>query len=87
MGQNIARLFQLFTFPLFHFILFVVQLKICKRCKRPFLASKEICPNCPAPYTWNQESLANVGCLLAMIAPIFLIIFVWLFFFFGIFFR
>jgi hypothetical protein len=64
-----------------------MQLKICKRCKRPFLATKEFCPNCPAPYTWNQESWANVGCLLAMILPIFMVVFLWLFFFFGIFFR
>jgi len=64
-----------------------VNLKICQTCKRPFFAKKEFCPHCPAPYTWNQESWANVGCLLAMIAPLFLMIFFWLFFFMGFFFR
>jgi hypothetical protein len=64
-----------------------VKLKICTRCKRPFLANKQFCPSCPAPYTWNQESYANLGCLLMMILPIFLIVFFWLFFFFGLFFR
>jgi len=39
------------------------------------------------PYTWNQESYANLGCLLAMILPILLVVFFWLFLFFGIFFR
>jgi len=76
--------FLLFTFRLYSIRM---QLKICKRCKRPFLANKEFCPHCPAPYTWNQESWANVGCLLAMILPIFLVVFFWLFLLFGIFFR
>lgn len=64
-----------------------MKLKLCPKCKRPFLAAKEYCPNCPEPYTWNQESWANVGCLIAMILPLVLLIFLWLFFFFGIFFR
>jgi hypothetical protein len=64
-----------------------VELKICQTCKRPFLAEKEICPHCPEPYTWNQESWKNVGCLLAMIAPLFLMILFWLFFFIGFLFR
>ncbi|HEY0459522.1 MAG TPA: hypothetical protein VGC97_10325 [Pyrinomonadaceae bacterium] len=63
-----------------------MKLKICRRCKRPFLANKAACPNCRVSYTWNQESVANVGCLLAMILPIFLVLFIWLFVFFGIFF-
>jgi predicted amidophosphoribosyltransferase len=62
-----------------------VRLKICARCKRPFLANKEFCPHCPVPY--NPESWANVGCLLAMVLPIFMIVFLWMFFFFGVFFR
>jgi len=76
------------SFSLFHFSLYstCVKLKICRRCKRPFLANKAACPNCRVPYTWNQESVANVGCLLAMILPIFLVLFIWLFVFFGIFF-
>jgi len=81
-----------FTFSPFHFCAFSpysvdVKLKICKRCKRPFLANKGSCPNCAVPYTWNQESYTNLGCLLAMILPIFLVVFFWLFLFFGIFFR
>jgi hypothetical protein len=64
-----------------------VKLKICKVCKRPFLKEKEFCPHCPEPYSWNQESRTNIGCLLAMIAPLFLMILFWLFFFPGFFFR
>jgi hypothetical protein len=64
-----------------------VELKICKQCKRPYLADKEFCPHCPEPYTWNQESYANLGCLLAMILPLFLLILFWLFLFLGIFIR
>jgi len=62
-----------------------VKLKICSHCKRPFLANKGACPSCPAPY--NPESYANLGCLLAMILPIFLVVFFWIFLFFGMFFR
>ncbi len=51
------------------------------------MAHKEFCPSCPAPYTWNQESWANIGCLLAMVVPLFLMIFFWLFLFFGFLFR
>ncbi|MDQ3713929.1 MAG: hypothetical protein M3388_17155 [Acidobacteriota bacterium] len=64
-----------------------MSLKICKKCKRPFMASHEFCPHCPKPYTWNQESWANVGCLLAMILPLFVMIFFWFVFFFGFLFR
>jgi hypothetical protein len=65
-----------------------MQLKLCPKCKRPFLAKEEFCPNCPEPYTWNQESWMNVGCLLMMtVAPLFLVILFWLFLFLGIFFR
>ncbi|MGI8669198.1 MAG: hypothetical protein ACR2J3_05025 [Aridibacter sp.] len=64
-----------------------MQLKICDKCKRPYLAAKEFCPNCPEPYTWNQESVGNLGCLLATIIPLFLMILFWLFFFFGLFFN
>jgi predicted amidophosphoribosyltransferase len=63
-----------------------VKLKICPKCKRPFLADKEFCPHCPRP-EWNQESWANVGCLLATILPLFLMILFWLFFFLGFIFR
>ncbi|HEX8287524.1 MAG TPA: hypothetical protein VF556_06010 [Pyrinomonadaceae bacterium] len=64
-----------------------MKLKICPTCKRPYLAEKELCPHCPEPYTWNQESWANVGCLLAMVVPLFLMILFWLFFLFGLFMR
>jgi hypothetical protein len=65
-----------------------MQLKICPICKKPFLAIKEFCPKCPAPYSWNQESWTNVGCLLMLTAlPLILMIFFWLFFFMGFFFR
>jgi len=48
------------------------------------MADKEFCPNCPEPYTWNQESYANVGCLLLMLMPLFLLILFWLFMFIGV---
>ncbi|MBS1798137.1 MAG: hypothetical protein JSS81_30265 [Acidobacteria bacterium] len=64
-----------------------MKLKICDRCKRPYLAGKKACPNCPAPYTWDQESWANLGCLVAMILPIFLVLLFWIFLFFGVFLR
>jgi hypothetical protein len=64
-----------------------VDLKLCPKCRRPYLAEKEWCPHCPEPYTWNQESYANLGCLLLMMTPILLMIMFWIFLFFGIFFR
>ena len=66
---------------------FPVAIKLCPRCKRPFLAEKELCPHCPEPYMWNQESLANLGCLVATILPLFLLILFWLFMFLAPFFR
>jgi hypothetical protein len=64
-----------------------VQLKLCPKCRRPYLANKEYCPNCPEPYAWNQESYANLGCLLLMILPLVLMIFFWLFLMMGALFR
>jgi len=63
-----------------------MRLKICKTCKRPFLANKEFCPQCPPPY--DPDSYANLGCLLLMTAvPLFGIILFWFLFFFGFFIR
>ncbi|MEO6588477.1 MAG: hypothetical protein ABIP06_04025 [Pyrinomonadaceae bacterium] len=63
-----------------------MQLKICKTCKRPFLANNEFCPKCPPPY--NPDSYANLGCLLlSTVVPLFLFILFWLFFFLGFFIR
>lgn len=64
-----------------------MELKICEKCKKPFLAEEEFCPHCPEPYFWDQESLANLGCLLLTIVPLFLVILFWLFFFLGFFIR
>ncbi|HQU84115.1 MAG TPA: hypothetical protein PKY59_13355 [Pyrinomonadaceae bacterium] len=64
-----------------------MKLKICERCKRPFLETKEFCPNCPEVFTQNRESWANMGCLIAMIMPIIFIIFFWIFLFLGFLFR
>jgi hypothetical protein len=63
-----------------------VKLKLCPQCKRPFLATEEFCPKCPR-LEWDQESWVNVGCLLATIVPLFVLILFWFFFFFGIIFR
>jgi len=51
------------------------------------MAIESECPHCPEPYTWDQESWANVGCLILMVLPVFLMILFWLFFLFGIFIR
>jgi hypothetical protein len=51
------------------------------------MADKEFCPNCPEPYTWNQESYANLGCLLLMLMPLGLLILFWLFMFIGVIIR
>jgi len=51
------------------------------------MAHKEFCPHCPEPYTWNQESWANVGCLAAMILPLIVMILLWVFFFSAILFQ
>jgi hypothetical protein len=64
-----------------------VLLKLCPQCRKPFIAENGTCPHCPEPYTWNQESYSNLGCLLAMLIPLFLMILFWLFFFMGIFIR
>ncbi|HEX8249710.1 MAG TPA: hypothetical protein VF599_16145 [Pyrinomonadaceae bacterium] len=64
-----------------------MEIKICHRCKRPFLANKGKCAHCPEPYAWNQDSWTNLGCLLITIIPLFLMILFWLFFFLGIFIR
>ena len=64
-----------------------MAIKLCPKCKRPFLATKETCPHCPEPYTWNQESWANAGCLVATILPLILLILFWLFLFLGAIFR
>ncbi|HLM02920.1 MAG TPA: hypothetical protein VK400_17845 [Pyrinomonadaceae bacterium] len=64
-----------------------MEIKICHRCKRPFLAAKGACAHCPDPYGYNPDSRANLGCLLVTIIPLFLMIIFWLFFFLGIFIR
>ena len=64
-----------------------VAIKLCPRCRKPYLAAKESCPHCPEPYTWNQESYANVGCLLAMLLPLVFLIMFWIFMFLGPFLR
>lgn len=64
-----------------------MELKICPKCKRPYLKDKGVCPTCPEPYTWNQESYWNLGCLLMMILPLVFLLFFWLFLFLGVAFR
>lgn len=61
-------------------------LKLCPQCKRPFMASQEFCPRCPR-IEWNQESLANLGCLLAMTLPLLVMLLFWLLFIFSVFFS
>ncbi|MEZ5426274.1 MAG: hypothetical protein R2747_08420 [Pyrinomonadaceae bacterium] len=45
------------------------------------MEDREFCPHCPQPYSWDQESWANMGCLLITILPLVLILLFWLFFF------
>ncbi|MEP7038492.1 MAG: hypothetical protein ABI891_09115 [Acidobacteriota bacterium] len=49
------------------------------------MANHEFCPHCPESYALNQESWVSLGCLLLMIAPLFIMIFFWLFMFLGFF--
>ncbi|MBX7174302.1 MAG: hypothetical protein K1X72_25235 [Pyrinomonadaceae bacterium] len=63
-----------------------MKLKICEQCRRPYLESEDFCPKCPR-LEWNQESWMNIGCLVAMILPVFVLVFLWLLFFFGLFLR
>lgn len=51
-----------------------MELKICERCKKPYLADAEKCPHCPEDYEWNQDSWANACCLI--IAVIFALLLV-----------
>jgi hypothetical protein len=64
-----------------------VAIKLCPRCKRPFLEAKEVCPHCPDREVWNRESAANLGCLVATFLPLVFLILFWLFLFLGFFFR
>ncbi len=61
-----------------------MTLKLCPQCKRPFMASEKFFPRCPRA-EWDQESLANLGCLLATILPLIIMLLFWLFLIFGIF--
>lgn len=61
-----------------------MKLKVCPRCKKPFLPLQDVCPSCPDVPEWNQESAANAGCLAAMIVlPLLGVLAFWLFFFLG----
>jgi hypothetical protein len=64
----------------------LVELKLCQRCKRPFLAEEETCPQCEQ-HSWDQDSWMNFGCLIATVLPLFIILLFWLLFVFGIFLR
>ena len=63
-----------------------MELKICHQCKRPFLAKYEACPKCP-----DIDKIANsgvsLGCFLAMVLPLFLMLLFWFLFFLGVFIR
>jgi hypothetical protein len=59
-----------------------VKLKLCPKCRRPFLETEQFCPHCPR-VEWDQESFTNVGCLVLSLLPVFGLIIFWLFFFMG----
>gem|GEM_PF-1429438 len=54
-----------------------MEIKVCKKCGRAHNAEENFCPSCgrsSEPYTWDPESYANVGCLLAFILVILILI-------------
>ncbi|MBA2619622.1 MAG: hypothetical protein H0U87_00315 [Acidobacteria bacterium] len=62
-----------------------MRLKLCTKCKRPFMASEEFCPRCPEPFDAN--SFANLGCIVLTILPLLVLILFWAFIFGAIFYR
>lgn len=65
-----------------------MKLKVCPKCKKPFLPYQDVCPTCPDVPEWDQESAVNAGCLAAMIVgPMIVMVLFWLFFFVGFFAR
>ena len=64
-----------------------MSLKLCPKCRKPFLAASGTCPHCPEPANWDQENWANLGCLLVTLLPLLGMMLFWLFMFLGLFFR
>jgi hypothetical protein len=62
-------------------------IKLCPRCRRPFLGVKGSCPKCPDVGNINADSMANLGCMVATILPLAAMILFWLLLFLGFFFR
>jgi hypothetical protein len=45
-------------------------LEVCPACGRAYKVGADSCPQCQRssePYQWDQESGANIGCLLALV--------------------
>ena len=55
-----------------------VQLKICQRCKRPFLTRQGACSHCPEPASWNRKSWAGFVRLAAIVLPLLVMLAFWL---------
>jgi predicted amidophosphoribosyltransferase len=54
-----------------------MEIKVCKKCNRAFNAEESRCPSCgrwSEPYSWDEESWANMGCLLVMIFMVLMMI-------------
>jgi len=62
-----------------------MPLKLCPKCRRPFMGSEEFCPRCPEPFDAN--SFANLGCIVMTILPLLVLILFWAFVFGTIFYR
>jgi len=48
----------------------LMELNVCPACGRAYKAAAASCPRCHRPsgaYQWDQESGANVGCLLLLV--------------------
>ena len=65
-----------------------MELKLCPRCEKPYLAEEEFCPRCPQdPWEGKEESFGSLGCILMTILPLFLMALFWFFLFLSFFFR
>ncbi len=70
----------------------LMSIKVCPNCSKPHMAeaATAACPNCgrpTEPYSWNQESPANLGCLILLVIFAFLLMLLPLLLFGAIIFR
>ncbi len=64
--------------------------KVCPNCLTAHSVTADYCPKCwrvAKPYNWDQASRANVGCLIAFVIFVLILISLPLFLIAGLFFR